>query len=31
MAARPRATFAHTKTVRLIVDDNMEINALEIV
>ena len=31
MAARPRATFAHTKTVRLIVEDNMEINALEIV
>ena len=30
MAARPRATFAHTKTVRLIVEDNMEINALEI-
>ena len=31
MAARPRATFAHTKTVRLIVEDNMDINALEIV
>ena len=31
MAAQPRATFAHTKTVRLIVEDNMEINALEIV
>ena len=31
MAARPRATFAHTKTVRLIVEDSMEINALEIV
>ena len=31
MAARPRATFAHTKTVRLIVEDNMEITALEIV
>ena len=30
MAARPRATFAHTKTVRLIVEDTMEINALEI-
>ena len=30
MIARPRATFAHTKTVRLIVEDNMEINALEI-
>ena len=31
MAARPRATFAHKKTVRLIVDEGMEINALEIV
>lgn len=31
MAARPRATFAHTKTVRLIVEDGMEITALEIV
>ena len=31
MTARPRATFAHTKTVRLIVEDNMDINALEIV
>ena len=31
MAARPRATFAHTKTVHLIVEDNMEITALEIV
>ncbi|CAH3114922.1 unnamed protein product [Porites lobata] len=31
MIARPRATFAHTKTVRLIVEDNMEINALETV
>ena len=30
MIARPRATFPHTKTVRLIVEDNMEINALEI-
>ncbi|CAH3027966.1 unnamed protein product [Porites evermanni] len=30
MAARPRATFAHTKTVRLIVEDGMEITALEI-
>ena len=28
MAARPHATFAHTKTVRLIVEDNMEITAL---
>lgn len=31
MAVRPRATFAHTKTVRLIVEDGMEITALEIV
>ena len=31
MTARPRATFAHTKTVRLIVEENMAINALEIV
>lgn len=31
MAARPCATFAHTKTVRLIVEDGMEITALEIV
>ena len=31
MAARPRTTFAHTKTVRLIVEDGMEINAIEIV
>ena len=31
MAARPRATFAHKQTVRLIVDEGMEINALEIV
>ena len=31
MAARPHATFAHTKTVRLMVKDGMEINALEIV
>ena len=31
MAARPHATFAHTKTVRLMVEDGMEINALEIV
>ena len=31
MAARPHATFAHTKTIRLIVEDNMELNALEIV
>ena len=31
MAARPRATFARTKNVRLIVEDNMDINALEIV
>ena len=31
MAARPRTTFAHTKTVHLIVEDGMEINALEIV
>ena len=31
MAAQPRATFAHTKTVRLIVEDGMEINAIEIV
>ena len=30
MAARPRATFAHQKTVRLIVDEGMAINALEI-
>ena len=30
MAARPRATFAHTKTVRLIVEDGMETNAIEI-
>lgn len=30
MAVRPRATFAHTKTVRLIVEDGMEITALEI-
>ena len=30
MAARPRATFAHKKTVRLIVDEGMDINALEI-
>lgn len=29
MAVRPRATFAHTKTVRLIVEDGMA--ALEIV
>ena len=31
MAARSHATFAHTKTVRLMVEDGMEINALEIV
>lgn len=31
MAVRPCATFAHTKTVRLIVEDGMEIAALEIV
>ena len=31
MAARPHATFAHTKTVRMMVEDGMEINALEIV
>ena len=31
MPVRPRATFAHTKTVRLIVEDGMEITALEIV
>ena len=31
MAVRPRATFAHKKTVRLIVEDGMEITALEIV
>lgn len=31
MAVRPCATFAHTKTVRLIVEDGMEITALEIV
>ena len=31
MAARPRATFAHKKTVRLIVDDGMDVNALEII
>ena len=31
MAVRPHATFAHTKTVRLIVEDGMEITALEIV
>ena len=31
MAARPRATFAHTKTIRLLVEDNMELDALEIV
>lgn len=31
MAVRSCATFAHTKTVRLIVEDGMEITALEIV
>ena len=31
MAARRCTTFAHTKTVRLMVEDGMEINALEIV
>ena len=31
MAVRPCATFAHTKTVHLIVEDGMEITALEIV
>ena len=31
MPVRPRATFAHTKTVRLIVEDGVEITALEIV
>ena len=31
MAVRPHATFAHTKTVRLMVEDGIEINALEIV
>ena len=31
MAARPRTTFAHEKTVRLIVDDDMDVNAIEIV
>ena len=30
-AVRPRATFAHTKTMCLIVEDGMEITALEIV
>ena len=30
MAARPRTTLAHTKTVRLIVEEGMEITALEI-
>ena len=31
-AARPpRATFAHQKTVRLVVEDNMELDALTIV
>ena len=30
MAARPSATFTHTKTVRLIVEDGIEINAFEI-
>ena len=31
MAARPRAVFAHTKTVRLLVDDGMDTNAIEII
>lgn len=31
MAAQRRATFAHTKTVRLIVEEGMDINAIEIV
>ena len=31
MAARPHATFAYKQTVRLIVDEGMEVNALEIV
>ena len=31
MAARPRATVTHTKTMRLIVEDGMEINAIETV
>ena len=31
MAVRPCATFAHTKTVRLIVEEGMDINAIEIV
>lgn len=31
MAVRPSATVAHTKTVRLIAEDGMEITALEIV
>ena len=31
MAGRLRATFAHKKTVRLIVDDRMDIDAIEIV
>ena len=30
MAARPRAIFAHTKTVRLIVDNGMDANVIEI-
>ena len=31
MAARPRATFTHRKIVRLIVEEGMDINAMEIV
>ncbi|CAH3027953.1 unnamed protein product, partial [Porites evermanni] len=31
MAARPRATFTHRKIVRLIVEEGMDINAIEIV
>ena len=31
MAARPRTTFTHRKIVRLIVEEGMDINAIEIV
>ena len=31
MAARPRTTFTHQKTVRLVVDDGMDTNAIEII
>ena len=31
MAARPCTTFVHTKTIRLIVEEGMDINAIEIV